>query len=217
MRKRPFFRALACLFMLLTVCSSQNSAIAGMRHFDDSNGGFSIMEKEGAVLKISFIVFEKKDVLVLSGKEMLIFLNRQEAVAMKVAVTALGIKKEKYKTSYAKQELIGAAIAKAPEVNIAGNLTGKVAGLNMLIKSNLFGNPKILFRGETTLVVIDGVPTSKDNYDFWNLNSNNSENVNVLKGTAAAALHGSIGINGAIMIATQKEREIRGRRGRSNL
>ena len=44
----------------------------------------------------------------------------------------------------------------------------------------------------------------KDNFDFWNLNPNDIENVNVLKGTAAAALYGSFGINGAIMITTKK-------------
>ena len=54
------------------------------------------------------------------------------------------------------------------------------------------------------MVVIDGVPTEKDNFDFWSLNPNDIESVNVLKGTAAAALYGSLGINGAIMITTKK-------------
>jgi TonB-dependent SusC/RagA subfamily outer membrane receptor len=95
-------------------------------------------------------------------------------------------------------------LEKAAEPNLANNLVGKVAGLNILSKSNLFENPEILLRGKGTLVVIDGVPTNKDNFDFWNLNPNDIDNINVLKGTAAAALFGSLGINGAIMITTKK-------------
>ena len=87
---------------------------------------------------------------------------------------------------------------------MAENLIGKVAGLNILAKTNLFENPEILLRGKETLVVIDGVPTDKDNFDFWSLNPNDIESVNVLKGTAAAALYGALGINGAIMITTKK-------------
>ena len=79
-----------------------------------------------------------------------------------------------------------------------------MAGLNILAKTNLFENPEILLRGRPTLVVIDGVPTDRDNFDFWNINPNDIESINVLKGTAAAALYGSLGINGAIMITTKK-------------
>ncbi|HEV7621088.1 MAG TPA: TonB-dependent receptor plug domain-containing protein, partial [Flavisolibacter sp.] len=98
----------------------------------------------------------------------------------------------------------GSSLDKAPESNIAGNLVGKVAGLDIRTKTNLFENPEIYLRGEATLVVVDGVPTNKDNFDFWSLNANDIENITVLKGTAAAALYGSPGINGAIMITTKK-------------
>ena len=66
-------------------------------------------------------------------------------------------------------------------------------------------HPEIYLRGYeqpyTPLIVIDGVPTQTD---FWNINPNDIENINVLKGTAAASLYGSLGINGAIMITTKK-------------
>jgi TonB-linked SusC/RagA family outer membrane protein len=83
-------------------------------------------------------------------------------------------------------------------------MIGKVAGLDIRAKTNLFENPEIYLRGEETLIVIDGVPTEKGNFDFWNINANDIESINVLKGTAAAALYGSLGINGAIMITTKK-------------
>ncbi len=169
-----------------------------------ADGSFSLTVKEGATLVVSFVGFDTQELAAVPGKSFTVILARQETTTTEVVVTALGIRKEKNKISYATQEVKGAALLKAPEPNVAGNLIGKVAGLNILSKSNLFENPEILLRGEKTLVVVDGVPTDRENFDLWSLNPNDIENVNVLKGTAAAALYGALGINGAIMITTKK-------------
>ena len=183
----------------ITEKGTSNSTVAGVR------GDFTIaVRSSGSALVVSYVGFEPQEISAQSGKEMGITMVRSEKVATEVVVTALGIRKEKQKVSYATQEVKGAALEKAPEPNVAENLIGKVAGLNILAKTNLFENPEILLRGKETLVVIDGVPTDKDNFDFWNLNPNDIENINVLKGTAAAALYGALGINGAIMITTKK-------------
>lgn len=175
-----------------------NTVVAG------SGGDFSINVKEGAILVISYVGFDVQEIPAVAGTAMEIAMVRQDRSNTEVVVTALGIKKEKNKISYATQEVKGTALEKAPEPNVVNNLIGKVAGLSIASKSNLFENSDILLRGKATLVVIDGVPTDKDNFDFWNLNANDIESVNVLKGTAAAALYGSLGINGAIMITTKK-------------
>ncbi|HEU0112255.1 MAG TPA: TonB-dependent receptor plug domain-containing protein, partial [Flavisolibacter sp.] len=182
----------------ITEKGTNNSVASG------NNGNFSITVKEGATLVISYIGFEVQEIAAAANTEMNITLTLLDRATSEVVVTALGIRKEKAKISYATQEVKGSSMDKAPESNVANNLIGKVAGLNILSKTNLFENPEILLRGKQTLVVIDGVPTDKDNFDFWNLNPNDIENVNVLKGTAAAALYGSLGINGAIMITTKK-------------
>jgi len=168
------------------------------------SGNFTITVKEGATLIISFVEFETQEVAVAAGKELNIVLVRQDKTSTEVVVTALGIRKEKNKVSYATQEVKGSALEKAPEPNVAENLIGKVAGLSIFAKTNLFENPEIYLRGKETLVVIDGVPTDNNSFDFWSLNPNDIESINVLKGTAAAALYGSLGINGAIMITTKK-------------
>lgn len=180
----------------ITEKGTRNAVIA------DQNGSFIITVKNGATLTISFVGYESQDMIV-NGTDMNVVLTRN-ATLSEVVVTALGIKKEKAKISYATQEVKGTALEKAPEPNVAENLVGKVAGLNILTKTNLFENPEIYLRGAKTLVVIDGVPTDNNSFDFWNLNPNDIDNVNVLKGTAAAALYGSLGINGAIMITTKK-------------
>lgn len=182
----------------VTEKGTTNHVIAG------ANGEFTINVKDGAKLVVSYVGYDTQEITVTAGKDMAIALVRQDRSNTEVVVTALGIRKEKQKISYATQEVKGTALEKAPEPNIATNLIGKVAGLNILAKTNLFENPEILLRGKSTLVVIDGVPTEKDNFDFWSLNPNDIESVNVLKGTAAAALYGALGINGAIMITTKK-------------
>lgn len=195
-----------------TIVDQDGQALAGAtitekgtnnRTVANANGEFSLNVKEGATLVISFVGYDMQEVKA-SGTEMNIVLTRQSVASTEVVVTALGIRKEKTKISYATQEVKGAALEKAPEPNVAQNLIGKVAGLDIRSKTNLYENPEIYLRGSETLVVIDGVPTEKGNFDFWNLNPNDIENVNVLKGTAAAALYGSLGINGAIMITTKK-------------
>lgn len=170
----------------------------------NNNGEFSIDVEKGSVLVFSYVGFQQKEATVSNDAMILVSLTKAESNLEEVVVTALGIKKEKAKISYATQEVKGTALDKAPESNVAGNLVGKIAGLDIRTKTNLFENPEIFLRGEGTLIVIDGIPTDKETFDLWNLNANDIDNVTVLKGTAAAALYGSLGINGAIMITTKK-------------
>lgn len=167
----------------------------------DENGSFSIEVEKGDVIEVSFVDFTTQQFIAEKNTTLSIVLVSVNKALEEVVVTALGVRKEKAKVAYAIQEVKGEALQKAPETNVANNLVGKVAGLSVYTKSTLFENPEIYIRGQGALVVIDGVPTQTD---FWNLNPNDVESVNVLKGTAAAALYGSLGINGAIMITTKK-------------
>ena len=170
----------------------------------NSDGSFSITVPKGSVLEITSVGYESQEIKVQIDRNLDIVLQPGETSLTEVVVTALGVRKEKAKVAYSTQEVKGEALQKAPEPNVASNLVGKVAGLSIYTKSSLFDNPDIFLRGEKTLVVIDGVPTDNANFDFWNLNSNDIESIQVLKGTAASALYGSLGINGAIMITTKK-------------
>lgn len=167
----------------------------------NTNGEYTITVPKGATLVFTAAGYVDQELVADRNLTQDISLAPAEKSLEEVVVTALGVRKEKAKVAYAMQEVKGDALQKAPESNIANNLVGKVAGLSIYTKSTLFENPEIYLRGQSTLVVIDGVPTQTD---FWNLNANDIESVNVLKGTAAAALYGSLGINGAIMITTKK-------------
>ena len=89
-------------------------------------------------------------------------------------------------------------------------MAGKVAGLQINVQSNGV-NPttQVLLRGlrsvsgsNTALIVIDGSIASQGAFD--DLNPNDIENMNVLKGATAAALYGSAAGNGALIITTKQ-------------
>lgn len=137
-----------------------------------------------------------------------------------VVVTALGIKREKKSLGYASQEIKASALSDGTTNtgNIASQLSGKVAGLNVTTTNNFGGSANLLIRGVKSLgggnplIVIDGSPvnngfTQQKNVDYGNalsdINQEDIESINVLKGAAASALYGERGLNGVIVITTK--------------
>lgn len=174
----------------------------------DFDGNFNIAVAAGEVLVISYVGFETKEVVIGQERELNIILTAGNALE-EVVVTALGIKKEKRRVGYATQEVKGVSLQKAVAPNVVESLTGKIAGVTVTTNgSDFFSDPQIYLRGEKPLIVVDGVP--QPNSDFWNLASDDIENITVLKGAAASALYGSLGANGAIQITMKSGRGIEG-------
>lgn len=142
-----------------------------------------------------------------------------------VVVTALGIKREQKSLGYASQEVKAEALSGGTTNtgNIAAQLSGKVAGLNVTTTTNFGGSANLLIRGVKSLgggnplIVIDGSPVNnsstygtRDGVDYGNaladINQNDIASVNVLKGAAASALYGERGLNGVIVITTKNGR-----------
>lgn len=147
-----------------------------------------------------------------------------------VVVTALGIRRNKNELPYAAQEVKGEDLTRTRDVNFINGLSGKVAGLDIKQSNAMGGSTNVVMRGYKSLTgnnqalfVIDGVPISNANtnttdqttgrggYDYGNaaadVNPDDIESVNVLKGAAASALYGSRAANGVIMITTKKGRK----------
>lgn len=168
----------------------------------DLSGKFTIMSKNGDVLQFKLLGYTTKELKVSSADTLNIVLENDTQALSEVVVTALGIKKEKKAVGYSVQEVSGKDLVKAREPNGINALTGKVAGLTVTPSANLFGDPGIYLRGQTgVLIVVDGVPISSDS---WNLSPDDIETYSVLKGANAAALYGSRGQKGAILITTRK-------------
>jgi TonB-dependent SusC/RagA subfamily outer membrane receptor len=142
-------------------------------------------------------------------------------------VTALGIKREKKSLGYATQEIKGDAIKDGVNTgNVANQLVGKAAGLQITTTTNFGGSANIVIRGNKSivsnnqaLIVIDGVPIDNknnfsDRYDYGNnmsdINQEDIESINVLKGAAASALYGERAGNGVILITTKKGKSKKG-------
>lgn len=121
-----------------------------------------------------------------------------------VVVTAIGIKQQKKKLGYTTQQVSTEALEQPGTVNVGNALSGQVAGLTVNNPTGLFQAPSFSLRGKTPLMVVDGIPVESDLFD---VSPENIESINVLKGTAAAALYGSRGKDGAILITTRLAKE----------
>lgn len=144
-----------------------------------------------------------------------------------VVVTALGIKREAKALSYSRQQMDISNITEAPSTNIVSSLSGKIAGIQITPPSSTTGSARIIIRGINSvtgnnqpLFVIDGIPvdnspgdnavkTSGNNdLDYGNaaanINPEDIENIEILKGPNASALYGSRAANGVVLITTKK-------------
>lgn len=170
----------------------------------DVNGRYVLDVSKNAVLEFSY-VGDKTVEKTVSGPTLNVTLDDNVKQIDEIVVTAIGIKQEKKKLGYTTQQVSGAELSASGNVNVGSSLQGEVAGLTVSVPSSMFQAPSFALRGKTPLIVLDGVPIESDMYD---LSSDNIASVNVLKGTAASALYGARGKNGAIMITTkQAEKE----------
>ncbi|OCB76618.1 SusC/RagA family TonB-linked outer membrane protein [Flavobacterium crassostreae] len=192
----------------------------------DFDGKFVLKASASQTIIFSYIGMQTKEIKATSVNLKV----KLESTAQEldgVVVTALGVSRDKKSLGYSSQKLEAEAISTTPTTNFLNNLTGKVAGLEVRSNSNFGGSTNIVLRGiksitgnNQALIVVDGVPLNNSNlnttdtkngrggFDFGNsasdIDPNNVESVNVLKGAAATALYGSSAANGAIMITTKK-------------
>lgn len=148
-----------------------------------------------------------------------------------VVVTALGIKREEKSLGYSTQTVSGDDITATMPTNWSQALQGQVAGLNVVsaggplssTQINLRGNVSMNMDGNGALIVVDGMPlsspmnnpggsygaggNSEGSVDYGNgfsdLNPDDIESIQVLKGASASALYGARAANGVIMVTTK--------------
>jgi TonB-linked SusC/RagA family outer membrane protein len=198
----------------------------------NNSGQYSIAAKTGDVLVFSFIGYQSKEVTVGTQTTLDVTLGTDSKNLETVVVTALGIKRSEKSVTYSTQQLKGEELTKVKSTNLANSLNGKVAGLTISSSSSgVGGSAKVILRGSKSLVgsnqalyVIDGVPMNNtvtnqpgsayggtNSYDggdpISNLNPDDIENISILKGASAAALYGSQGANGVIIVTTKSGKE----------
>jgi TonB-linked SusC/RagA family outer membrane protein len=202
----------------------------------DFDGNFSINVSEGQSLEFSFVGYETSAVAVGSGNVINISLSLGNQLD-EVIVTSLGITREKRALGYAVSEVDNSQIENRASGDVARVLSGKASGVQVTNQGGISGSgTSVVIRGLSTfsssnqpLFVVDGVPFQSDtnaqgsfasgnngSSRFLDLDPNNIESVNVLKGLAAATLYGSQGRNGVVLITTKAGTTASGAKAQKN-
>ncbi|MDQ2178606.1 SusC/RagA family TonB-linked outer membrane protein [Marinifilum sp. D714] len=191
----------------------------------DIDGKYTLEASPNDVLMFSFVGMVPQEITV-GNKTVIDVVMEAESIGVdEVVVTALGIKREKKALGYAVQDVKAEDLKKTGTPDLAKALQGKVAGVDIKMSSGMPGaSSQIVIRGSrsftgnnTPLYVVDGMPiastaafstgSSVTGADISNraldLNPNDIESINVLKGQAAAALYGLRASNGVVIITTK--------------
>lgn len=163
--------------------------------------------------------------LPITGNTVNVEMNSDVIGVEEVVVTALGIKRESKSVGFAVQNVGSEDLMKTGASDFAKAIQGKVAGVDVKMTSGMPGaSSQVVIRGarsftgdNTPLYVVDGMPiSSTPSFNTFNsvtgadisnraidINPNDIESINVLKGQAAAALYGIRASNGVILITTK--------------
>ena len=191
----------------------------------DFDGNFILdVPHDGKQLVISYIGMQSQEVGVSSKVNVRLMSDTQDLD--EVVVTAMGIKRDRKALGYAAQDLKSDDLNKSGTTSLANAIQGKLTGVDIRQSSGAPGaSAQITIRGARSfdgnnqpLYVIDGMPinTAADfdtgasvsgaNYAdrSIDINPEDIETINVLKGQAASALYGIRASNGVIVITTKR-------------
>ena len=174
----------------------------------DFDGNYTIEIPADGMLAVSYIGCKDQDIKV-NGREVInVNLADDNKVLEEVVVVGYGVQKKR-DVSTAVSSVKAEALANNPSTDFRQALAGKMPGVQVTVPSgDPEGSVSIRVRGVSTvnagsdpLYVVDGVPMERG---FANLNTNDIESVEVLKDASAAAIYGSRGSNGVVLVTTKK-------------
>ncbi|MGX5820899.1 SusC/RagA family TonB-linked outer membrane protein [Chitinophaga lutea] len=183
----------------------------GARAVTDAEGNFRIAAKPGAVILVTFMGYEKKEVKV-TGSTVNIRIGASLESMKEVVVTGYGeVRRRDLTGSIGSVKM--SDFHKAPVRSFDEALAGRVAGVQV---SSSDGQPgadvKIVIRGNNSvtqdnspLYVVDGFPL--ENPDNNAINPAEIVSIEILKDASATAIYGARGANGVILIQTRKGQE----------
>ncbi len=175
----------------------------------ESDGSFSINAASGETLNVSYLGYDDLSVTVDGGKAITISLHPSAATLLdETVVIGYGTSTKKEITGSV-TSLRGDDFDKGAFSDASAMLQGKVAGLSITNPNGADPNAsmEILLRGTNTLsagqgplIIIDGVSGA----DLNSINFQEVESIDVLKDGSAAAIYGTRGTNGVIIISTKR-------------
>ncbi|MCG1035706.1 SusC/RagA family TonB-linked outer membrane protein [Polaribacter sargassicola] len=176
----------------------------------DFNGKYSIKAKPGDVLVFRYLGYKTTEKTVSSTNIINVTLVEDANELEEIVVTALGIKREKQSLGFAQQTVESKDLVRTREPDISTALAGKVAGVQLQgTPSSGFGNSTIRIRGNTNvLFVVDGIRLN----NAVDVNTDDIDDISILKGAAATALYGPTAVNGVVVITSKTAKK-----GQSNV
>ncbi|TDW96995.1 SusC/RagA family TonB-linked outer membrane protein [Dinghuibacter silviterrae] len=197
----------------------------------DETGAFSIQAPPGSALVFSSVGYEDR-VMEAGTGPLQVILKPAKRELNEVVLTALGIKKPNKSVGYATTTIPGYDLTQSRETNLGNAFTGKVAGVSVAgDATGPSGSSRVIIRGNASvmgnnqpLYLVDGIPYDNTNWGGFasqyggkdygdglsNINPDDIESIQVLKGVAASALYGYRGGNGAILVTTKSGADARG-------
>lgn len=176
----------------------------------DFDGKYSINASPGQVLVFSSTGSKTVEITVAQNSEINVKLVEEAAQLNEIVVVGYGTQK--------KADLTGAIgsvnatqLMNRPVTNALESLQGKVAGVDITTNErpgtvgrvNIRGSRSIIKDGNNPLYVVDGVPLMSAS-GIETLNPRDIETIDVLKDASAAAIYGSRGSNGVIIVTTKQ-------------
>jgi TonB-dependent starch-binding outer membrane protein SusC len=172
----------------------------------DLEGKFSVTLGGGNELVISFIGYVTQTVAVGERSNVDVSLEEDTQTLEELVVVGYGIQKKSDITG-STASVKGEELLKQPVLTATQAMQGKIAGVQIISSGQPGSSPQIRVRGvgtalagTTSLYVVDGVLTD----DISNINTADIVDMNILKDASSAAIYGSRGANGVIIITTKK-------------
>lgn len=174
----------------------------------DFDGKFQLNVKQGDQLTISFLGFATQTISITNQKTLNVLLVEDANELDEVVVVGYGTQKKSHLTG-AISKVKNESLDQIAVARVDDALVGQVSGVNIQASTAEAGAaPTITIRGFGSItadsgpaVVVDGVIV--DSSFLGNLDMNDVESFEILKDAASAAIYGSEGSNGVILITTK--------------
>lgn len=191
--------------------SVQVKGVAGVGAISDLNGEFSLFAPSDATLIVSYVGMKTQEVAVQPS--LIIILEEDTEQLEDLVVVGYGVQRKENLTGAVSTVDVAKTLEARPYTDISKALQGAVSGLSIINSSGALGaQPSISIRGIGTLsnnatsnplIVVDGVPLD----DLSLLNTQDIENISVLKDAASTSIYGTRAAFGVILITTRSAKE----------
>jgi TonB-linked SusC/RagA family outer membrane protein len=185
----------------------------------DVNGKYQLNAPAGSTLEFRYVGLKTKEIVIGTDNVYNVTMDVDSTILDEIVVVGYGTQiKSKVSSSITKVD--GESLQNMPVASVELALQGKSAGVFIeSLNGKATGSTRMRIRGSSSvtasnepLYVVDGVPLSTETLNqsgaainpLSTFNFNDVESVEILKDAASAAIFGSRGANGVVLITTKK-------------